>query len=82
MRNDQLAGLLDTIGSSIVRMLGQIKQVVQDPTLTDAEKIGQVCYLLSTHNEPAAVIALRQELNAGRGDNGYHAILERRSLEL
>ena len=41
-RDDQLAGLLYTINSSIVLVLRQIKQVVHDPTLTDAEKVGQV----------------------------------------
>ena len=60
-RDDQLAGLLDTIDSSIVLVLRQIKQVVHDPTLTDAEKVGQVRHLLPANNdnEPAAMIALR-----------------------
>jgi len=83
-RDDQLAGLLETIDSSIVRVLRRIKQVVHDPTLTDAEKVGQVRHLLpaDNDNEPAAVIALRQELDAGRGDHDYHDVLERRSLKL
>ena len=76
-RDDQLAGLLDTIDSSIVLVLRQIKQVVHDPTLTDAEKVGQVRHLLpaDNDNEPAAMIALREELDAGRSD----ARLSRRS---
>ena len=83
-RDDQLAGLLETIDSSIVRVLRRIKQVVHDPTLTDTEKVGQVCHLLpaDNDNEPAAVVTLRQELDAGRGNNDYHDILERRSLKL
>jgi TnpA family transposase len=80
-RDDRLAGLLETIDASIVRVLRRIKQVVHDPALTDAEKVGQVRHLLpaDNDNEPAAVIALRQELDAGRGD---HDVLERRSLKL
>jgi TnpA family transposase len=83
-RDDQLAGLLETIDASIVRVLRRIKQVVHDPTLTDAEKVGQVRHLLpaDNDNEPAAMIALRQELDAGRSDDDYHDVLERRSLKL
>ena len=83
-RDDQLAGLLDTIDSSIVLVLRQIKQVVHDPTLTDAEKVGQVRHLLpaDNDNEPAAMIALRRELDAGRSDHDYHDVLESRSLKL
>ena len=83
-RDDQLAGLLETIDASIVLMLRQIKQVVHDPTLTDAEKVGQVRHLLpaDNDNEPAAMIALRRELDAGRSDHDYHDVLESRSLKL
>ena len=83
-RDDQLAGLLDTIDASIVLVLRQIKQVVHDPTLTDAEKVGQVRHMLpaDNDNEPAAVISMRKELDAGRSDHDYHDVLESRSLKL
>ena len=70
--------------SSIVLVLRQIKQVVHDSTLTDAEKIGQVRHMLpaDNDNEPAAVIAMRKELDAGRGDADFHDVLESRSLKL
>lgn len=83
-RDDQLAGLLDTIESSIILVLRQIKQVVHDSTLTDAEKIGRVRHMLpaDNDNEPAAVAAMRKEFDAGRGDADFHDVLESRSLKL
>jgi uncharacterized protein DUF4158 len=83
-RDDRLAGLLETIDASTVRVLRRITRVVHDPALTDAEKVGQVRRLLpaDSDDEPAAVTALRQELDAGRGGNDYHDVLERRSLKL
>ena len=63
---------------------GRSSRSSHDPTLTDAEKVGQVRHLLPADNddEPEAVTALRKELDAGRGDDDYHDVLESRSLKL
>jgi TnpA family transposase len=82
-RAAKLTGLLDTIGASIVTVLRQISQVIDDPMLSDAEKIAHVRRLLPAGNDNApAVTALRQELDADHGAGDYHDLLESRSLKL
>jgi hypothetical protein len=83
-RDDRLANLLNTIDSSMAVVLRQIGQVVHDTRLTDAEKVGQIRHLLpaDNDNEPEPMTALRRELEAGRGDDDYHQVLESRSLKL
>ncbi|MGI9451189.1 MAG: Tn3 family transposase [Geminicoccaceae bacterium] len=83
-RDARLGELLEEIDTSVVSVLQQVRQIVHDLALSDAEKVHQACRMLPENGvaAPDAMTALRNRLETDRDNDGFNDILESNSLKL
>ncbi|MBS0456007.1 MAG: Tn3 family transposase [Proteobacteria bacterium] len=86
-RNESVTALVDRLGKSIRATLGEIRQIIADPHLSDRKKVAQIDAVLAAQASKPNVVEqqidqFKQSVKTLQQGRDYFALLEERSLKL